>query len=324
MALDRRPGRHGALLAGALLILAALAPPSIAAPLSDPAPALAGVAKQAEDQSLPVAQRIEAIKIMGVWATDQVREPLVALLKDPLPEVREAAARALGWPGNSGATAALRVRVEDAGEVPPVRAEALRSFGKIGDESARPLVLGWIDNPDAQVRSAALWSVTFGTLQSPADRITLLRKFVQDRGQELILRSQAAAALGRAKDVEAVDVLASLVEHEPQIPMPVPPDPASQQETMMVRYREARDVRAWAARALGQIGDRRALPVLLKAADDREDFFVRYQALEGLAAWNVPEARPVFVRRLEDPFTGNRIMALVGLGRAGDRSDTDG
>jgi HEAT repeat protein len=36
--------------------------------------------------------------------------------------------------------------------------------------------------------------------------------------------------------------------------------------------------------------------------------------------WNLPEARPAYVRRLEDPFPDVRVLALVALGKAGDRS----
>src|SRR5262245_15174961 len=107
------------------------------APLSDVAGPLENLTKQAHDQTKPEAERVPVIEALGQWATDQVRPPLVSLLADPLPGIRAAAARALGWHGNKAAVAPLRGRVEAAGEDPLVRAAALDALGRIGDESTR-------------------------------------------------------------------------------------------------------------------------------------------------------------------------------------------
>ena len=78
------------------------------APLSNVEPAVEELGKGLADQSRPVAERLEIIQVFEGWAAPQVRGPLLAALQDPLPALRAAAARALGWPGNREAVAALR------------------------------------------------------------------------------------------------------------------------------------------------------------------------------------------------------------------------
>src|SRR5712692_955496 len=117
------------------LVLSCVAaqPSAGAPPLSSAGPVLEEMGKQLEDQSRPAPERLQIIRAFEVWATAQVRPPLVAALKDPRPELRAAAARALGWPGNHEAVPALRERVETPGGVGVVKAAAVRSLGRIGD-----------------------------------------------------------------------------------------------------------------------------------------------------------------------------------------------
>jgi HEAT repeat protein len=290
-----------------------------AAPLSNAA-ALEPLIEQAQDPALPPAERVEIIKILGDWASPQTAPPLLAALEDPNEQVRAAAARALGWKGNVGAIAPLRKRVEAPDEKPEVRAGALRSLAHIGDESVRDVLLAATRDPEPMVRGAAFSGVAFGALARPGDRLPLLRRVAEDRGLDLQTRCEAILALGAAKDPQSADLLMHLLEHEPPVPMPMPRGKATQQDLMAVRHRQARDVRAWAAHALGVLEARQALPLLLKAAEDPDDFFLRVTALGALVAWNPPEARPVFVRRVKDRFPDARILALSGLAKTGDRS----
>jgi HEAT repeat protein len=84
-----------------------------------------------------------------------------------------------------------------------------------------------------------------------------------------------------------------------------------------------RDVRAWSARSIEQINARAALPLLLRTAEDPDDFFLRLLSVRVLVEWAAPEARPVFIRRLDDPYSGTRAAALAGLGRLRDPSAVD-
>jgi HEAT repeat protein len=318
---------HSLLSAGALAlslvrVAAAGAAPG-APPLSDAAPVLDDLGKQIQDRSRSEAERLQTIDLLRQWATEQVRAPLIAVLGDPLASLRAASAQALGWPGNRGAVAALRERVEAAGEVVAVRAAALGALERIGDDSARPLLLSATRDPAPEVRQPALWGLTFGGLGSPTDRIPLVRQLAGDAVLDLRMRCQAIQALAALKDMGAAELLIRLLEHEPLYPMPKLSDAPTQPEIMLVRYREARDVRAWAARALGAIDARAALPLLLKTAEEPDDFFLRMMSVETLGSWKVPEALPVLLRRLEDPFAHARIAALSALASLGDKSAVD-
>jgi hypothetical protein len=80
-----------------LLSGSSLAPDVGAAPLSNVGPVLAGLVAEAKDRNRDQDERVQNIEVLGKWATADVREPLIELLKDPAPEIRTAAAKGLGW-----------------------------------------------------------------------------------------------------------------------------------------------------------------------------------------------------------------------------------
>jgi HEAT repeat protein len=290
------------------------------APLSSVDAAVAEFGKELTDPGRPLAERLEVVRAFGGWATAQVRPPLMIVLKDPAPELRAAAAQALGWPGNREAVAGLRDRIEAADEVQAVKAEAIRSLGRIGDPSVRPLVVTATQSPDNGVREAALWSVALGSLVDPADRTTYLLRLAADGALEGQVRCDAIRALSDVKEDRVVDALIQILEREPRMSVALPKGQPTQRDIMALRYAQARDVAAWTVTALGKLEVKRALPLLLKTAEDRDDFFLRLLSLQVLVGWGSVEGLPVFVRRLEDPLPDNRILALLGLAKLGDRS----
>jgi HEAT repeat protein len=294
-----------------------------APPLSTAGPALEELGRDARDTSRPEAERLELVGALGKWGTDQVREPLVALLDDPLPSIRAAAAQGLGWPGNQAAVAALRARVEAPGETAEVRAAALEALGKIGDATVRPMILAALGDPEPSVRGAALGAVALGPLVDPADRPSLLVRLATDDGVDRQMRAQAIQELAPMKDPAIDPALLQLLEHGPRMMVPAPSAAPTQQETMALRYREARDVRAWAANVLGRRRVQPAVPLLTQALADRDDFFLRIKAIEALAALRATAAVPALLQRLEDPVFQVRVAALATLGMVGDRTIVD-
>jgi HEAT repeat protein len=308
----------------ALLLTFAPAHPTAAAPpLSSAGPVLAEFGKQIEDTSRPTLERLDLIKTFGDWATAEARPPLVAVLKDPQPEIRAAAARALGWPGNDEAVPALRERIETPGEVAAVKAAAVRSLGRIGDRSTRALVIATIADPDASVREAALWSVSLGSLADPTDRTAYLIQFAESRGFDGQTRAEAIRALAHVKEERVVEGLSRILETEPRHKIALPSGELTAQQTMILRDAQIKDVAGWAAGALGQLEARSALPLLLKTAEEPGDYFLRFMSVQSLVAWNVPEAFPVLVRRLEDPLPDVRAVAVTGLAKLGDPKGVD-
>ena len=310
-------------LALALVWLSSEGRAAAPAPLSNVEPAVEELGKGLADQSRPVAERLEIIQVFEGWAAPQVRGPLLAALQDPLPALRAAAARALGWPGNREAVAALRERVDASRDTAEVRAAAMQSLGNIGDPSVRPLALAATQDLAPGVRQAALWSVTFGSLADTADRTSYLIRLAEDRALDRLLRCDAIRALAGVREDRVIEALTQILEQEPRITIALPAGPPTQQQIMILRHAQARAVAAWAAGALGELAAKRALPLLLKTAEDPDDFFLRLMSIQSLIAWDVAEALPVFVRRLEDPLPDNRVLALVGVAKRGDRTLID-
>jgi HEAT repeat protein len=292
-------------------------------PTSNATSVLDDYGKQLQDQSRPESERLKIIELFGQWATPQIRAPLVAALADPSPSIREAAARALGWPGNREAVPALLERLQAPDETTAVKAAALQALGLIGDDSARGLVITASQDADAKVREPALYGLALGGLVRPSDRPVFLRTLAADQALDLLMRTQSIQALGELKDVGSAEVLMRLLENEPPTRLKAIENSAAQPQIMMTRYWEMRDVRAWSARSIEQIDARAALPLLLKTAEDPDDFFLRLLSVRVLVEWAAPEARPVFIRRLDDPYSGTRAAALAGLGRLKDPSVVD-
>ena len=170
---------------------------------------------------------------------------------------------------------------------------------------------------------AALGALTTGPLASPADRIPLLRRVVEDGGLAPIMRCEAIQELGKEKDKGSIPLLVRLLETGPRIPMPLPSASPSQQEIVRLRFQQSRDLRAWAASSLGALDAKEALPLLLKAAREPDDFFLRVTSMGALVTMKAPEAAPVFVQGLHDPFADVRALALMGLAQVGDSSSGD-
>jgi len=289
-------------------------------PLSNAEAGLAQLAKDLADQSQPVAQRLEIVRALGGWGTAQVRAPLLATLKDPAPELRAAAARALGWSGNREAIAALRGLVEASDEADAVKAAALESLAIIGDPASRPLLVAASRHPDAGVRQAALWAVALGPFSDPADRTPYLIQLAEDRALPGLLRCDALRALFTVKEDRVVEALIRILENEPRFAVNLPEGPGTQQQMMEIRRVQARDVAAWAAEGLGQLKATSASVLLLKTAEDRSDYFLRMMSLRSLIILGVPEARAVFLSRLADPVPENRVLGLIGLTHLADRT----
>src|SRR5262249_23833998 len=148
---------------------------------------------------------------------------LLAVLKDPKPEIREAAARGLGWHGDDEAVPALKDRIEAPDEVAAVKAAAVRSLGRIGDRSVRSLVIRMTQDSDASVREAAQWSLALGRLVEPTDQTSYLIQLAEHRTADGQVRVEAIRVLStKGKDERIVASLSGILEHEPRLSL-LPP-----------------------------------------------------------------------------------------------------
>lgn len=137
-------------------------------------------------------------------APAQFGPSLVALSRDPVVRVREAAAARLGEPGFSGAAPALIERLrEDAW--PLVRSAAARSLSGVGaSEQADAALVAALDDAAPDVRAAALRGLGHRGARSAAHAIA---ERLRDVKETPAVRAAAASALGDLCDASQLDEL---------------------------------------------------------------------------------------------------------------------
>jgi HEAT repeat protein len=316
--------KHGFIGAAALVLAwCSLAPTFAAAPLSDTRRALDEIIAAAKDRNREPVERVQNIEALGKWATPEVRVALVELLKDPQADIRAAAAKGLGWAGNDPAIAVLSQIAGDKNEPVTVRVAALGALAKIGNKSVRPLVLQLSRDPDAQIREEALRGLVGGPLESDSDRVALATRAAEDVDVGLPFRADAIRVLTSTRDPSAPATLVKIFETGPRAKIVPPPANATKQQILAVRYQQIGDVRAWAIQGLGELGDQSALPKVVAATEDPDDFFLRYVAAGVLVKWKARQALPALVKLLDDPVSEVRTIAVVGVGTLGSPSNVD-
>ncbi len=161
----------------------------------------------------------------------RVAGTLVAVLRDPDPQVRGSAADALGKIGDPRAVEALIGALQDINR-------AVRKSAAMGLKG-----LGW--NPNNEVE-AAYYFIAAGEhhkcVELGTTAVAPLIKVLRNRDRDD--RAYACNALGNIRDASAVEPLIEALRDE-----------------------DKRDVRETAAGALGWIGDARAVEALIAAAD---------------------------------------------------------
>jgi HEAT repeat protein len=296
---------------------------SLAAP-SEQFPVFRELERMARDPAVSMDDRRAAIAGLGDAHTSAVGPGLVALLGDPAPGIREAAAAALGWPGNAGAVDALLARARDDGETPDVRRVAIEALGRIG----APAVVGPLESlsrdPAVGLRRAALLVLFDSPLARHADATGAALRLLEDSAQDGYARARAAVFLARVRGNPQVVAALRAVLRDPRPPagyeaLPAPEALAGPERTMAERLRALHNVRAHAAWALGNLQDRAALPDLQTALGD-PDPEVRLRSAGSLGLLRAPEAVPSLVGLVADPDPLVRAMAVTALGELGDRS----
>src|SRR6266571_2743063 len=186
-------------------------------------------------------------------APEQAIPLLLAVLKDPNPELRRTAAQSLGKIARKEAVPALveALRDPDAG----VRRNAAWALGMIGEPAMGPdrsPLASLLFDPDPGVREAA--AMALGLTGDTQAGIELLLERMREPGTPSDSRRLAAAALGGIEARTAVPALIKLLQD-----------------------RDAR-VRRWAVAALGEIADQQTVAPLSKVLARDSDPGVRVEA----------------------------------------------
>jgi HEAT repeat protein len=214
--------------------------------------------------------RWQAIEALAGQEVGRVFDTLVACLDDSEPLRRAGAAQVLGLLGGEAAAQALLPRTADPD--PQVRATVAEALGQLADPTVLPALLPLLEDVSTAVIRAAARALS--RLAQPVAAVPLAEALTQP-GQPLLVRRALAAALSRAPHPDAQpQLLAALTDPDPQ-------------------------VRGYAARGLGQVGNEEAYAALQALRSDQS------RLIEGTVAQRADRALAMLDRRgRRAPVTG--------------------
>ncbi len=234
------------------------------------------------------ALRVQAAERLGDATDSERSRAIVALrtmLTDPFPQVRCAAIEAVCRLGAPALHADVIGLIDDID--PTVREIAVASLERLGGDTAIAAARDALESPRPETRFQA--ALSFVEL-CPNDA-TPLTTLVRD--EDPMVRANAALALGRSEDPNAISLLwQSLADHNP-------------------------DVRRRAALALAQKGDARGSKDLIGALDDDELILDALHALGTLGHTHAADAIAAKTLGLFQPLTV-KAVAGAALARLGD------
>lgn len=191
-------------------------------------PALAKMAEDHDNENQGSA--CAALAKMGAEGA----EILLKFAREKVRRSRKYAVRALGSSRNGSAIPALMNILKDSTEEEPIRGEAARALGRIGQSpEVLPALLGALDGSSENVTAAALMGL--GYLRDSAAYDAIVRQMSEAR-----FRYVAVMALGELGDRRACQMLKNILKGEDS------------------------SLRFHAATAIGKIGCIDALPVLVE------------------------------------------------------------
>lgn len=243
--------------------------------------AVAAITAALGDSDMTV--RMEAAGALVATHDPAVAPALAPLLRDPSVAVRKIAITTLGSLLLVEERALLHPTLADADA--QVQAAACRTLLRLGDATAIETALALLRAGDAATReeAARLLEIPADPRHAPALRAALAEEADDDARIAMI------NALGVLRDPAAVPALIGLT-HSEMLPA--------------------------AAEALGRIGDRRAVPVLLECLRDNDEDTSLSEVFAALGALGDPRALPALSARAQ-AFDMEAMTALADLGDAG-------
>ncbi|MCA9462562.1 MAG: HEAT repeat domain-containing protein [Nitrospira sp.] len=284
-----------------------------------------------QDSNLEVQE--SASSILAAIADDRVLEPLLSSLLSPNWIVRMHSVKALGRIQASRTLETLLLLLQD--KVPAVRDEAAKAIANMGEASLPPL-LEQLENADWHVRLRAV--ETLALLKSPGTVEPLMTVVLKDpdtavrqdavrtlgimgnaRAIPLLLEAlkdpslklSAIQALGQMRSRDAVQALISVIEV-----LPIADFVDRMEGCTDPRYKEELPPLEAAVKALAQIGDPQAIPVLVNAL---KSTLLRQEAAEALTHFGVPAKTALFALLKTEPDQNLRHHIMETLSQLGWR-----
>lgn len=256
--------------------------------------------------------RLRLAKELAASTDAHALDPIFSVIQDrqTRPMLRAAMVRLLGRsPQRNVAAAFLVERLADEQEAAEVRVAAAASLGTLKDASDESLAQLRRAGGDADpaVRLAAR-SALVRIGGEGIDPVSLLIAILQDSAQPDAAKVPAAQRLGELKDGRALPALIQALGAK----SPEGPPPSNLQDFFAARAAAKRNLPAAAARALGHLGDPKAIPPLIDTVPTLQGE-ARVAAFEALAALKAREAVPVARHALSDSDQRVRRWAAVLL-----------
>jgi len=245
--------------------------------------------------------RRDAAKALGEIGDATTVEPLIAALKDPKKDVRDAVVEAIGkLGGDPRAVAAFAEPLKNGNSI--AREEAASALGKIKHKSAVEHLVPVLKDEDCFVRQSA--AAALGKIGDPA-AVESLGQAIKDEDKDV--RQAAVIALGEIGGTAAVEPLVQSLNDE----------------AVMVRYR--------AVESLGRIGGSSAVDALIKVLKDggwislpvgkgklpNKKVWVRQKAIEVLTETGDARAVAPITETLSDKQEAVRQAAQKALQKLG-------
>ena len=182
-----------------------------------------------------------------------------------------------------------------------VRIEAATSLSRLAIPATLPALIPLLQDPDPEVRAAAAFAA--GNLGAPQS-LPVLLEILHDGPREA--RRQAASSLCLLGNPEAVPALMDLLADA------------------NIMAEECRSLREALVTALGRLGDRQAVPAVIRVLDDY-DKHVRDAAIRALVQLGGPQAEDTMISIVNREMYGDRPdsdirQVIRGLGRMGSVS----
>jgi HEAT repeat protein len=235
----------------------------------------------------PPPVRRDAVKRLGFYTAEEVREPLLAALEDDDVQVRKAAAA---------------------------------SIGRVQLKQAAPLLAAWLADRDGEVRVAAVNAL--GALAEPSSREALTRALSDALPA---VRREAAGALARIADDEAMLALqTTLSDADPTVREAAVLALRGHADGRVLPALSSRlqdespAVRAAVLSTLGSLSDPRALPLLARATDSEHDD-LEIEALRALGELGarVSTEAPQLLATLRKKLTAEPRVAKTAIASIG-------
>jgi HEAT repeat protein/cyclophilin family peptidyl-prolyl cis-trans isomerase len=308
-----RRSKRGAIAAGIsvlLLALAGLVASAEAAPRTSRSTAPPALHYSGTVRSILDREAARDTTGLGAW-----------LLTAPTPEVRGAAAAALGRIGARGSRRALEAALWD--KTAWVRARAAFALGLLGDSAASAAFVRRLPREkDPATRDAMITAL--GYLGSRRDGSPEIAKSLH--AKRLSERWAAALAAARAGDPALSGPLATHADEKSSAmrwrvayALGRVGNPAGSEALRKLAKDPVEIVRYHAARALGEVGDAGAGRLLIGLLSDPA-WRVRVNAAHALGALGAREAGPALTAALEDRDAQVRWEAALALGAIRDSS----